>query len=749
MRLPYLLCYTNPMKTLLVLLYLGSAMAAQAAPPVVGDLSFSLRADPTVATLPVHWQGRLHFDGRALLETLEPYRDKRWGSLTFHGLQLVSPTCLNIDTTVQAWPLSDRLTWQLCSTPEGALRLAIAQAWLPHGLLRDKLQAALIQALAEHHIVLPLMFAGDHTLMLNTEQLAFTTSAGWVRLPMTSPRWQIDPQGITLTGAERQPARGRAPLHLALQLRGQGDLGKLHGAWGIQLDAALNAATLRSLRSGDKALADWVTAATGQATLTGKWQTAPQPLIQGTLQAAIPQAQLGQQGWAAASYPMALTLGHGPLGWNLGLETRYPQRQVSPLPAFSANHAVPIIDGIHYFPVMLRAIAEARHSIELESYMFYPGKTTRQLARALCLKAAGLSEQGGQLLPDPALPKGIPVQIIHHHGMNQAGAQQVASLFAEVQQALAQEMNDLPPAFRTQLKDHLMIRSLPPGVTQIDHRKLLVIDGRRGFTGGLNLGDHYLTADAFHDLMVQVEGPVVAVLQQYFQRNWLALGGIPLGKQWPKDELKAPAGPVAKMAAVATDTQDWSALDAILTVIGQAQKQIRIEHAYVHFAPVQKALKAALQRGVKLELMVPESSDETPFDVLNAVAARDLIAAAPHAGRVKVWLYQGRPGKHTYMAHSKYLSADGEQAVVGSTNLVARSLWSPFYVPGSQRQILFNQEIGLWIRDPALVQQLDQSLIERDQAVSRPVDDFALLQLIQRRGGASRVLLEQLKAFLS
>ncbi len=730
------------MKLLLSLLFGGTALAQAA--PLSGQLAVSLRAAPAVATVPVQWQGTFSLETPALLETLNAHQGQRWGQLTFHELRALN-ACLELETTVQAWPLQDRLVWQVCSTPTGTLRLDIAQAWLPHGLLRNKLQVALTQLLSAQSIHLPLVFEADHTLHLNTEQLALITPSGALRFPLSAPTFHITPAAISLKGTDSLHTSGKAPLQMALQLQGQGDFKAVQGSWGLQLKGALAPQHLHPLRSGDKALADWVSAATGQASLTGQWHTTP-PGLRGTLQLALPQVQSGTHTWAAAAYPVEMHLKQDLNGWLLALTTAYPPRKPAPLPVFTANQALPIIDGIQYFPVMLKAIREARHSIELESYMFYPGKTTRQLARALCLKAAGLSEDNGQLVPAALHPKGIPVQIIHHHGMSQAGAEQVQTFFTEVQQEIWQEAQDVPD-IRAHLDKNLAIRSLPPGVAQIDHRKLLVIDGRLGFTGGLNLGDHYLTADAFHDLMIQVEGPAVAALQQYFQRNWLALGGIPQGKQWAA--LPLLAQPLAQMAVVATDGQDWSALDAILTVIAQAQQQIRIQHAYLHFAPVQEALKAALQRGVRLELMVPERSDEAPFDVLNAVAARDLMAAAPHAGRVRVWLYQGKPGEHTYMAHSKYLSVDGEQAVVGSTNLVARSLWSPFYVPGSQRQILFNQEIGLWIRDSALVQQLDQALIERDQGVSRPVDDFALMQLIQRRGGASRVLLEQLKGFLS
>src|SRR5690606_14313357 len=141
---------------------------------------------------------------------------------------------------------------------------------------------------------------------------------------------------------------------------------------------------------------------------------------------------------------------------------------------------------------------------------------------------------------------------------------------------------------------------------------------------------------------------------------------------------------------LSTSRTGWQIEAALLELIGKAQDVIRLEHAYFEHEPIKQALLRALKRGVKLELRVSAFNDDTIFEIVNTANLLELMQAG-QPGQVTCWLYQGQGGKYDKMVHSKFLSADGKWAIVGSANLVPRSLHSPFTQAG--QPVLFNQEL--------------------------------------------------------
>ena len=200
-----------------------------------------------------------------------------------------------------------------------------------------------------------------------------------------------------------------------------------------------------------------------------------------------------------------------------------------------------------------------------------------------------------------------------------------------------------------------------------DHRKIVVIDGEIAYTGGMNVADYYIVGTEqvgeWRDMHCRLQGPVVNDLQTIFARIW---------KKATKEELNDPKyfrGKPNGNKMVGIVNREPHVTNKIMRqfyiqAIDDAQDSIRIINPYFTLIPsISKALKRAIKRGVKLEIMVSAKSDIplTP-DVVYRNAHKLMKRGAT------VWLYQ--PGFH----HSKIMMVDGRFCTVGSTNLDARSL---------------------------------------------------------------------------
>ena len=230
-----------------------------------------------------------------------------------------------------------------------------------------------------------------------------------------------------------------------------------------------------------------------------------------------------------------------------------------------------------------------------------------------------------------------------------------------------------------------------------DHRKIVVIDGKIAYTGGMNVADYYIVGTEqvgeWRDMHCRIEGPVVNELQTIFARIWKKSTGEDLTDR--KYYRGTPAGD--KMAGILN--REPNVTNKIMRTfyvkaIDNAQDSIRIINPYLTLVPsVKKALKRAIKRGVKLEVMVSAKSDIplTPDVVLSN--AHKLMKR----GAV-VWIYQ--PGFH----HSKIMMVDGRFCTVGSTNLDARSLRFDF----EENALIINRET---------TQELD-AMFDRDKQKS-------------------------------
>ena len=199
------------------------------------------------------------------------------------------------------------------------------------------------------------------------------------------------------------------------------------------------------------------------------------------------------------------------------------------------------------------------------------------------------------------------------------------------------------------------------------HRKLMVVDGEIGFTGGVCLSDEWLgNADAperWRETHLRVEGPVVAQMQAVFMDNWLQERSEVLHGEDYFPELKRAGSMTAQCFKSGPGDSAESARLSYLLAIGAARKNIRLAHSY--FVPSELAIEALLdarRRGVKIEVIVPGAFDNKLVGSASRSRWDQLVAAG-------VEFYEFQPSLY----HCKIMIVDDLWATVGSVNFDERS----------------------------------------------------------------------------
>lgn len=361
----------------------------------------------------------------------------------------------------------------------------------------------------------------------------------------------------------------------------------------------------------------------------------------------------------------------------------------------AGNALEPLPHGDAAYPAMLEAIAGARSSIALNSYIFRNDGIGRVFI-------AALAEAQGRGVAVRVLIDGVGGGWFNagaYHRLRRLGV----------------------PAARF-LHSHLPWRM--PLVNLRSHKKLLVVDGTLGFTGGVNIGDENLELPGaplrprlrwgrlligprrrgIRDMHFRVDGPVVGQMMAAFAEDWeFATGEVLRGDPWFAPI--APAG--AAFARVATSGPDHD-IERIkllkMSAVTAARRRVRIVTPY--FLPddaLDSTLALAALRGVRVEIIVAQRSDHILLDW----AMRDGLLALARAGCQVLW--SAPP-----FNHSKMMTVDGEWSLVGSANWDMRSL-------------RLNFELDVEALDPALAARID-ALID-----ATPMRPATLRELLARR----------------
>lgn len=341
-------------------------------------------------------------------------------------------------------------------------------------------------------------------------------------------------------------------------------------------------------------------------------------------------------------------------------------------PLVPGNRIEPLINGDEAFPAMLQAIADARSTLALSTYIFDRD-------------AAGLAF--AQALGD-AVRRGVEVRVL----IDATGTRYSwPSILGVLRQQGVRHARFLP--------------ALPLGhlvsINLRNHRKLLIADGRLGFTGGMNLRvGHWVgkqPARPVQDLHFRVAGPVVRHLQEVFCEDWRFTTGESLAGEGWFPGLPA-AGPVFARGIPDGPDEDFEVLRwTLLGALAAAQRSIRLMTPYFLPDPALiAALNLAALRGVTVDILLPASSN-LPF---------------VHWASQAHWWQVLERGCRLWLSpppfdHSKLFLVDDSWALIGSTN------WDP-------RSLRLNFEFNVECYDGALARGL-ASWFDHRRAAARPV----------------------------
>ncbi|MBX9627251.1 MAG: cardiolipin synthase [Gemmataceae bacterium] len=316
------------------------------------------------------------------------------------------------------------------------------------------------------------------------------------------------------------------------------------------------------------------------------------------------------------------------------------------------------------YDAMIAAVAAARHHVHFEFFIVRSDPSGERFLAALVAAAK----------------RGVEVRFLYDSvGSYALSSRRLAGLTAAGGKVAA-FLPLLNPLYRLR-------------VNLRNHRKILVVDGRVGFTGGLNIGDEYLGLDPkfgyWRDTHLRLEGPAVAALQRVFLEDWFFAAHEAARGPTYYPELAPAGGSLVQIAHSGPDAEYKAIRETYFAAILRARKRVWIASPYyVPDAGLQDAILLAARSGVDVRYLGLFRPDKwVPF-----LAARfywtELLAAG-----VKVYQYARG------MMHSKYVLCDGEWASVGSANTDNRSLH-------------LNYEANAILYDPAAVAGLEEHYLK-------------------------------------
>jgi cardiolipin synthase A/B len=342
------------------------------------------------------------------------------------------------------------------------------------------------------------------------------------------------------------------------------------------------------------------------------------------------------------------------------------------LPLMKGNSIEALFDGDEAYPAMLEAIDAATSSINLVVYIFDNDSVGKRFLSAL----------------SHAVARGVDVHVLIDGVGSRYPGLEITGLLREAGVRTELFMSGFWP-WRT------------PYLNLRNHRKVMVIDGCTGFTGGMNIRTEYLLADnptsPARDIHFRVKGPVVQQLQAAFVADWLFTNGELLeGEQWFPPCRSVPGSVLARVISDGPD-QDMDKMSmAFQGALAAARHKVLVMTPY--FLP-DRALIAALNicalRGVEVDIVLPQENN------LKMVA----WASMAQMWQVLEW------GCRVWMSappfdHSKVMVIDGALSLIGSSN------WDP-------RSLRLNFELGVECYDANLTQQLESRIRKSMESANR------------------------------
>ena len=358
----------------------------------------------------------------------------------------------------------------------------------------------------------------------------------------------------------------------------------------------------------------------------------------------------------------------------LGVPASHPTLQAyGGAPIVGGNDVKILLNGEQIFPALVEAIRAAKKSITYAQYFVEEGPVVDEVVDALAERCrAGIP---GHILLDGVGSLSMPAR--YTNALREAGCQ--VKTFRAVR----------PWALRR--------------INNRNHRRILIVDGRVGFTGGSGVSAKWMgdgrTKDHWRDTDVRIEGPAVDWMQAAFVENWLESTGEALGGDAYFVQPHAGRGQMAvQVVRSSPEGGSYAIYNTLLIALHSARESVRITNPYFLLDDAMtKAVVERVQKGVKVEVLVPGTIDHAFVRQASRATWGPLLKAG-----VKIYEYQPA------LLHAKTMVVDGGWATVGSTNLDPRSF-------------ALSQEMNVVIYDRAIARRLHE-VFAADLEHAKPID---------------------------
>lgn len=361
--------------------------------------------------------------------------------------------------------------------------------------------------------------------------------------------------------------------------------------------------------------------------------------------------------------------------WGKSLATMLFNDNTSPFTV--GNNVRLLINGEEKFPEVLNAIRSARHHIHIGYYIYEDDEIGREIEQLLIEKAR----------------EGVEVRFMY----DDFGSRSIRKTLV---QRLRNQGIEAYPFFK------ILFIKAANRLNFRNHRKIIVIDGKTGFVGGINVSDRYINVGTeklyWRDTHMRIDGPGVWYLQLLFMNDWNFSSNQRLQPNeiyFPRDmAIDGPGTKSVQIAASGPDSDQPTVLFSILEAIHRARERILITTPY--FIPTRGILDALIMSslsGIKVEILVPYKSDSV---IVNAAARyyyRELLAAG-----VKIYRYKRG------FVHAKTMVVDSHLSMVGTANM-------------DQRSFDLNFEVNAIVYDVEIAEEL-ASVFYEDLSYSEAID---------------------------
>ncbi|HBN10092.1 MAG TPA: hypothetical protein DD435_16120 [Cyanobacteria bacterium UBA8530] len=336
-------------------------------------------------------------------------------------------------------------------------------------------------------------------------------------------------------------------------------------------------------------------------------------------------------------------------------------------PARPGNNVQLYVNGSQAYPEIEKQIMSAKKRIDMEFFTFHDDEGGAKIANELIAKAKSGVEVN------------LLVDLVSNIGNRE----------------LLEKMENAGIRVKRFANGHDNPILSPDNIT--DHRKILLVDGQAGMTGGMNIGTRY--EKYWHDFMVKEQGPALADMYNRFKTNWELSGGEALR---PVSVNTKPQGTQTVQVAVTSPTEREIA-DSMLAATRAAKNYIMINSPYFLDKDLVEELKKAAQRKVDVKVVIPTVGDNSTVDKMNKYVTNDLLAAG-----VKVFLYdtqnpnfEGHDHVTDNFNHGKVMTVDGVWSAIGTANADTRSM-------------VKNQEINLNVDSKQFAKDIEDRIFNND-----------------------------------